>query len=495
MYRKLYIGAVLAVTIESSTPAIAADLSYLQGLLAATPEGGWVQVNVNNFADAWPTGLGALPPGTYSDPARVVTAWSSFAWDSTRGDLLLFGGGHANYMGNEVYVWKGSTGMWTRGSLPSRIEQYNTTSIFYTVDNAAPVSAHTYDNQLYVPVNDLFVTFGGAAFNSGGSFFTKAANGQPIVAGPWMWDPSKADPSKVGGTTGSGYDPSIQGGQMWSNQRGQWTGSGPIGGFVETNSAYRQENGKDVIYVTSDINASGRQTLNRYELGNVRAGEIGKFEQVGIGDGAVSFQSAAAIDSAHGLYIRTSAHKDFYDTFQGFGVWDLSKNNANNPSANNVKYINLTFADGSIFAVSKQDGITFDDRSGKILLWDGKEGGTVYETEALFDSSGAMLNTWIVNRRTSSTGAHPSGNYMADIYNESGVLGKFEYIDELGAVIVLDQWNPATQDAGVWLYKPFVSAVPEPEAFSLFLIGLGLVGVAARRNSRQRSSTSQVDHY
>ena len=28
----------------------ALDLSYLQGLLAATPEGGWVQVNTNKFS-------------------------------------------------------------------------------------------------------------------------------------------------------------------------------------------------------------------------------------------------------------------------------------------------------------------------------------------------------------------------------------------------------------------------------------------------------------
>jgi hypothetical protein len=119
----------LAFTCLGSTSATAAaDLSYLQGLLASTPEGGWVQVNTNKFSDAWPSTLDGGVPN--SDPAAIVHAWSSFAWDSARGDLLLFGGGHANYAGNEMYVWQGSDGAWTRGSLPSRLERYGTTSTF-----------------------------------------------------------------------------------------------------------------------------------------------------------------------------------------------------------------------------------------------------------------------------------------------------------------------------------------------------------------------------
>ncbi|MBK9234536.1 MAG: hypothetical protein IPO19_00090 [Rhodoferax sp.] len=40
-----------------------------------------------------------------------------------------------------------------------------------------------------------------------------------------MFDPTKADPNKVGGTTGSGYDSSSIGGNMWINRQGQWTGT------------------------------------------------------------------------------------------------------------------------------------------------------------------------------------------------------------------------------------------------------------------------------
>src|SRR4051794_10697886 len=72
----------------------AEDVQYLRDLLAATPPGGWVRANTNRFSDAWTTGPDALPDGSFSDPSAVVRAWSSFAWDSNRGNLLLFGGGH-----------------------------------------------------------------------------------------------------------------------------------------------------------------------------------------------------------------------------------------------------------------------------------------------------------------------------------------------------------------------------------------------------------------
>ncbi|MEP6878733.1 MAG: PEP-CTERM sorting domain-containing protein, partial [Nitrosospira sp.] len=78
------------------------SLERLSSLLANTPEGGWVKASTNLYSDAWATGAGAVPNGW---PGAIVRAWSSFAWDSTRGDLLLWGGGHANYAGNEMYVW------------------------------------------------------------------------------------------------------------------------------------------------------------------------------------------------------------------------------------------------------------------------------------------------------------------------------------------------------------------------------------------------------
>ncbi|MBK9234578.1 MAG: hypothetical protein IPO19_00365 [Rhodoferax sp.] len=207
-----------ALLLSAACGHAGAQLSRLQSLLDATPEGGWVKASTGLFSTAFPTGAAAVNVPSYQNPATIVSAWSSFAWDSARGDLILFGGGHANYAGNEVYVWDGATGLWSRGSLPSRLDANN-----FVVDNAAPQSSHTYDNSVYLAVNDRFLSFGGAAYQSGGNWATNIG-GVASRAGPWVWDPSKADSNKVGGTSGSGYAPGSVGGNMWQNRQGQWTG-------------------------------------------------------------------------------------------------------------------------------------------------------------------------------------------------------------------------------------------------------------------------------
>lgn len=448
----------LAIAGALSVRAEAADLSYLRCLLAATPPGGWVQASTGPFSAAWATpAQGGLPPVGYSNPGAIVVAWSSMAWDSKRGNLMLWGGGHANYMGNEMYLWQGTTGRWVRGSLPTRLENY-IGGTYYTVDNVTPQSAHAYDNNLYLPINDRFLTFGGASFNDGYPFAVKGPTGAPIVAGPWLWDPNKADPNKVGGLDGSGYIGSIPGGQMWSNQRDNWTGNGDGPSHVDGSTAYRAEGGKDVVYVTADSNSSGWPSLHRYQLGAVAAGQPGVFQRVGVSYYAPTFLHAAVIDTRHNLHVRTAS--------PGLAVWDLSVlPNINGATVDCAytfaqqsdrclfdRYITLGDASGSTFPVNAQQGIAYDSSTGKIYLWDGKSRGTVWETQAQYLPDGSLASIWTIVPRVSTTAAQPQGGE----YN--GVLGKFHYVAELGAIIALEAWDGGRQDAPVWLYKPPAAA-------------------------------------
>lgn len=223
-----------AVAFLAASAAQAADLDRLRALLDATPAGGWVQANTGSFSSAFPTGSDAVNIQSYSDPGLIVGAWSSFAWNTDTASLMLWGGGHANYAGNEMYIWNAASGAWSRGSLPSKLS-----SSWFISDNSAPQSAHTYDNQLYLPVNKMFLTLGGAAFPSGGNFQAEVG-GAVVRTGPWMFDPSRADPSKVGGSSGSGFDPATPGGNMWINRGTSYGGTLPQS-FVEGSTAYRGE--------------------------------------------------------------------------------------------------------------------------------------------------------------------------------------------------------------------------------------------------------------
>lgn len=458
--------ALLAISGIFSAAHASTTLNRIEDLLNATPEGGWVQLNTNKFSDAWATaGAGAVDFPSYQTPSAIVYAWSSTAWDSTGGDLLLWGGGHANYAGNEMYVWNAQSGNWSRGSLSSRVDTNN-----FIVDNAAPQSAHTYDNNLYLPVNNMFLTLGGAAFQSGGNFAVSDGS----RAGPWLWDPNKADPMKVGGTTGSGYLSTSIGGQMWTNRQGMWTGSeGPS--YVNGTTAYRTENGKDVVYVTADSNSSGFPSLFRYTLGDVKGGGADQWEKIGVAWNSVGFTGSGTIDTKHNLYIRSATPVGSYQS--SLMVWDLSKANPLHPENNRDTGIQLITEDGSSFVMNRNFGVEYDEKNNRILLWDGADKGTVWSITPELDSNGVMLTTWGIKKLLSTTLAQPGGSFT------TGVLGKWDYIKELGAFIALNEYSNVSKDAEVWLYKPFssITPVPEPSAFAMLLAGLGLIGVFGRR--------------
>lgn len=469
MKPRLCAVALSALTVCGSSQA--QSLDYLRSLLDATPIGGWVQANTNAWASAWPTGSTAVdasigPSATATQ--NVVYAWSSVAWDSKRNNLLLWGGGHASYGGNEMYVWDGSTGAWTRGSLPSRMVGVagadERTRV--AVDGAAPQSAHTYEGNLYLPVNDMFVTLGGPTYNDAGMFRARDANGNLVSAGPWMWDPRKADANKVGGTTGSGWDASTLGGEMWTNRGGQWANTPGLNHFIENSTAYRTENGKDVVYVV--VKNAAWPSLYKYTVGDVRAGGTDTWEQVGSTSfGGASRDSSGTIDDRNNLYINTAYHPGTVASFD-LNVWNLL-----HPGAD--MSVNLVMADGSDFRMNTSFGIDYNSADGSIWMWDGYERGTLYRTKAEFNADGSLDREWSVEKVISTTAAQPNGNHRYT------VGGKWQYVEALGAFVALDEFNGATGDAGVWLYKTQVMAVPEPSSFVMLTAGLLGLGALCRR--------------
>ncbi len=456
--------------------ANAYDLAYLKSLLDATPIGGWVQANSTPYTSAVASRSSALPEQSYTNPASIVNAWSSLAWDSKRGQLYLWGGGHANYIGNEMHVWSASTGAWSLGSLPSRVENFVSAPdprTWLVVDGAAPQSAHTYDGNLYLPVNDYFLAFGDAVFNTGAGFQKLNAQGELVKAGPWLWDPTKADSNKVGGTTGSGYDPAVVGGQMWVDRQGQWTGSdgAPTSLFTMNSTAYRTENGHDTVYVTKLGSSGGHPDLYRYTLGDVRNGGLDNWEKVGISWNVASGESTAVLDNVNNLYVHTSVTANDPGRYE-LQIWDLDLAGAENRDLG----VHLVLGDGSELRLHVGAGIAYNNQDGTIWLWDGAERGTVWRTKAAFNADGSLATEWLAERFDSTTASQPNGSFFA------GVFGKWHWASELGAFVAMDEYSALTGDAGVWLYKP----IPVPEVASPWLMLFGLVGLGLARKWTSR---------
>lgn len=418
-------------------PARAQDLERLQGLLSAAAPGSWIKISTTTFSSAFPSGQDGLPESGVSDAGAVVRAWSSFTWDSNRGNLLLFGGGHYNYIGNEIYILPGATGVWTRGSLPSFVEAPD----FLVGDNSAPQSAHTYDNNNFLPINDRFLTFGGATHPYGGTF-RAMINGVETRTGPWMWDPELADADKVGGSSGSGFNPATAGGAMWTDRRLSQSGA-TLASAINGTTAYRSENGKDVVYVTSDANQSGLPNLYRYTVGNLANGENDQIEWIGRTFNGVAHEGAATIDTKRNLFVRTTGHPELAADLHVYKLTGASS------SALALSFVvDLVNQDGSAFSIGNAAGIDYDEVLDQYFVWDGSQKGTVYTFRAESDSEGNLLPIWHVTMMQSPSQAQPAGKFL------TGVFGKWKYVKQLGAFVALDEYNSAIGDAGVWLYKP-----------------------------------------
>lgn len=474
MLRSAPCWIALATTL-AAMPAQSQDLQRLQSLLSAAAPGTWIKVNTTSFSSAFPVGSVAVPESGISDPGRVVSAWSSFTWDSNRGNLMLFGGGHYNYLGNEMYLWNSASGAWSRGSLPSFID-YNTWSV---PDNSAPQSAHTYDNNVFLPANDRFLTFGGAVHAAGGSF-SNFQNGAYVRTGPWVWDPNLADPNKVGGSAGSGWNSATAGGNMWTNRRPMQVGP-TLGSAINGTTATRVEGGNDVIYVTADTNQSGWPLLYKYTLGNASNGGLDTIEWIGRNtyqnDG---YEGAGTIDSVRNYYVRTiGAPGKSGDLL----MWNLTGATSTNLATDFI--VDLVNLDGSPFSLTITAGLDFDPALNQYFAWDGANGGTVYTFKAEFAGNGSLLNTWHVTTLAGTAAPHPTGNFL------TGVFGKWKYVDQINAYVALDEYNGGTGDAGVWLYKPLdlTAAVPEPT--TLLTMGLGgllVLGCARARRTQRRAA-------
>jgi len=411
------------------------DLEQLIAVLRTTPENGWVRVNNNEIQDVWtPAGLlvsidDNTTPAPWG-PRSIIDAYSGFAWDSRRGDLIIYGGGHANYPGNEVYRWRATTLVWERMSLPSdlTIGDYP----WLTVDgpNVSPQSAHTYDNNIYLPIVDRFLTFGGPTFGLGEPYEIQEPGGTFRFTGPYFFDPARADDYKVGGITGSHpqWDSpysGVIGGEMWENRDVPKNLPAALfpQHFVEGSTGYTQENGKDVVFVHA-----GYDILSRYTVNDIDDPTQDEWEQVGEG---VGWGPAAGVYlPTHDLYVRISTNL--------FSYWDLS---TAGPTNSNVAFV----PDGEFVPTTLGDyglgdyGMDYDQPRNRLLLWGG--GGDVY---ALYPPPGVSPDGWMIEKLENAVTPTP------DEGPGTGVLGKWKYLAQIDAFIALQD----RYAGNVWIYKP-----------------------------------------
>lgn len=111
---------------------------------------------------------------------NVTEAWSGGAFDSFRNRLYIWGGGHKNYLGNEIYALElNNTPSMVRLTDPATPLEYDTDlSELPPFNGTQPKSRETYDSMVYLPGPDKLWAWTGSLATNG---FADNAT--------WLFDP------------------------------------------------------------------------------------------------------------------------------------------------------------------------------------------------------------------------------------------------------------------------------------------------------------------
>lgn len=434
----------------------------LLSMVAAAPENSWIQLNLNAVQTVWP-GEDYKPIYTAQSTGSttaVIRCWSSFSWDATRSRMILYGGGHANYDGNEVYVFNGSSRQWMLGFWPSDDKVYNeSTAERVTVDGPlnSPVSAHTYDNTAYLEILDRYITFGGAAAHTGGPYAIHG-DGPDRSAGPYMLDLTLAGQGLLGGLTGSNVhrgstlNVNLSGANAWSVRDYYKDHADPAGALpfmtshISCGTAYTQENGHDVIYMTTRPGYH----LHRIEFvdSNYRNDIITRVGSAT--NNPPDWDATVALDPVKRIVLILG-----HDSARMFWGWDIS--GASMPNFL-VPASGLTGPGAAawIATFASQHGIEFDPVNNRFVMW--SEGGQIFGIQ---HQGGSLSSNWYVEELRTNSGSagvdRPKTRTELDaetsgVYSKSdfSVNGKWKWAKELNAFVGLQH----TYNGNVWIYKP-----------------------------------------
>ncbi|MCB1704011.1 MAG: DNRLRE domain-containing protein [Halioglobus sp.] len=409
-------------------PSIAAANSQLQPIIDSMPANSWKRVNLNYISDVF-TPERQQPSATLGTegiwPGYIITAWGAAAWDSNRGDLIVFGGEGSSvccWAGNDVYRWRSSTLLWERASLPSEL-RLDEDSRPFAVDGPefAPTAGESYDSIAFLPMVDRMVVFG------------IATNGFESSSreGPYFWDPSKAHPDAVGGTAGTQVRPDefpdVTAGLMWENRDNPQVNRlpGMVWGSTTDVSVI---DGKDVVFYS--VNAGGPDTpypgsLMTYTVNSLDPTEdewelLGKYGGYGgAGTGAYAHDRE--------IYLVAKSNALLY--------WDTSTPGPTNP---NIK-INYTIVGDTEFNVLNPGvGVAYDQVRGDFIFWNGD--ATIWR---LTPPDVLGPDGWLLEK------INPGGDTPIDA-TPNGIWGKFYYMPNEDAFVGVA--NGHTGD--IWVYKP-----------------------------------------
>jgi hypothetical protein len=99
--------------------------------------------------------------------SAIVEDWAGGVLDTKRNRLVIWGGGHAGYAGNEVYALDLNSLTMARLNNPTANPSNGCLTNGINASDGTPVARHTYNHLAYLPNQDAMFAFGGSMWQCG----------------------------------------------------------------------------------------------------------------------------------------------------------------------------------------------------------------------------------------------------------------------------------------------------------------------------------------
>ncbi len=169
------------------------------GTIVPFPPGlGWTELTATRIQDVCPPEQADGTAGPYNFPffcRNVTRAWGGAIADTSRGQMIIWNGGHNDYYGNELYRLDLNTRAMVRVTDPTIPTNRSNSANCAAALGSVPNARHTYGGLAYVAHADKMFAFGGSRScesGSGGSdawtldlatlTWTRVSDGAPVTA-------------------------------------------------------------------------------------------------------------------------------------------------------------------------------------------------------------------------------------------------------------------------------------------------------------------------
>ncbi|NND64701.1 MAG: hypothetical protein HKM24_01945 [Gammaproteobacteria bacterium] len=349
---KLLLMGLLALTWHSASLAefCPADVANLQ-------PGHWCSVPGSDLDQ-----LDPCPDNecTYSGDAgfkHLMNGWSGGAYDTINNRLLINGGGHKGYIGNDTYAFDVDTLQWTQINPPAEVLPSDGETVCHPSpgydleqtglnEDGSPRSRHTRSNIAYSPINNSLYLLGAAGTSPCGQTGDNFVHYINVTGAP-VW--SRADDiTFVGKNRGAAATDAD--GNIWVHKNAK-------GGFGKL-----------------DV-ATGQWTAYASQ-------------------GGMQLEGSAAIDTTRNNFLVMASRYGDHDAY----VWDLDASTSTPPT--DVRSSMSAFHD-------QRPGLTYDSATDQYVLWKGGSNVYTIDPETFQDAavSAAPTNT------VTPTAPNPQGTY------------------------------------------------------------------------------------